>query len=163
MQLERELRDIEKRNLNQTMNTTMNYALNHQVSTRSMSPFSQNGGRYPSDQNLYGYQHARNNTLNTTHQSRGSRSPLSLHNCAEMDTVAQLEQTQLRVAQKMVESTVRMECSFCYLRCPTQQFYQHLLEHHSGQINNAHFDSQMIPIANNNTTLINLNQTHLHV
>ena len=63
----------------------------------------------------------------------------------------------------MVESAVRMECAFCYFRCPTQQFYQHLLDHHSGQMNSSHMDSQLIPVANNNTTLINLNQTHLHV
>ena len=62
-----------------------------------------------------------------------------------------------------VESAVRMECAFCFVRCPTQQFYQHLLDCHSGQMNNAHMESQIIPIANNNTTLINLNQTHLHV
>ena len=30
-------------------------------------------------------------------------------------------------------------------------------------MNSSHMDSQLIPVANNNTTLINLNQTHLHV
>ena len=45
---------------------------------------------------------------------------------------------QLRVTQKMVECSSRMECAFCHALCRSEKFYQHLIDKHSHQLNNPH-------------------------
>ena len=97
--------------------------------------------------------------LSTAHA--GHRSPVALQASNELDAVQQLELTQLRVSQKMVECATHMECMFCLNRYKTAHFYQHLLDQHSLQLNNAQHPTQQANC--NNSTLISLNQTSTQV
>ena len=108
--MRRELRECKRR---EALDTTI------APSERSLSPFSNFGQR-----------------RSTSPYPDTQATPIALDRTTVDDHVQQAELTQLRVAQKMVESSSKMECAFCLCHCRTDKFYQHLIDKHSHQMHN---------------------------
>ena len=52
------------------------------------------------------------------------------------------ELKQLRVSQLMIESCSRLECLYCMGLCRVENFYSHLIDKHSHQMNNPQVFNQ---------------------